>query len=52
MKITVSTDDGEVIEIIDLSDTDLQKAFAKAWFMDQIVEAVNRGRRYEETKGD
>jgi hypothetical protein len=50
MKITVSTNEGEVIEVIDLSDADLQKAFAKAWFMDQIVEAVNRGRHYEEKK--
>ena len=42
MKIHVSTDEGELIETIDVDDYDLSMPLARLALLDEIIEAIER----------
>ncbi len=41
-KITITTEDGELIETFSTGDYDISKPFAKAMLVEEIMEAVRR----------
>jgi len=46
-KISVITDDDELIETIDLNDYNLSKPIAKSFFQGTLYEAIERAQRIE-----
>lgn len=46
-KIVISTKDGEVVDIIDTEEWNLEKPMAKADLLDQIMDAVRLAQTWE-----
>lgn len=47
MKIAVQTDEGTIIEMIELSADDTETAVGRSWLIEEIQRAAREGRKLE-----
>ena len=52
MKITIQTDEGTVLEVIELETHDTESAIGRSWVMDEIRRAAREGRKREREERD
>ncbi len=46
-KVTITTDECEVVAVIDINDYDLRKPIAKSFFQGELYEAIERAQNME-----